>query len=143
VNCHRLFRRDFRVSQTRCKAERGLLFLRSGAEEYVPHPVPQAGVEKTGAGPAADPKAPFTEKWEQITYWLMANPKGAARTFSGNSNVAPQTCLRRKALRRSSPHAYGSYLFSWLLDVLVGYGYKPGRTVFASISTILSFVIIY
>ncbi len=73
----------------------------------------------------------------------MANPKGAARTFSENSNVAPQTCLRRKALRRSSPHAYGSYLFSWLLDVLVGYGYKPGRTVFASISTILSFVIIY
>jgi hypothetical protein len=73
------------------------------AEEYVPHPVPRAGVEKTGAGPAADPKAPFTGKWEQITYWLMANPKGAARTFSGNSNVAPQTCLQRKALRRSGP----------------------------------------
>ena len=88
------------------------------------------------------PQSPLHGKVEQITYWLMANPKGAARTFSGNSNVAPQTCLRRKALRRSSPHAYGSYLFSWLLDVLVGYGYKPGRTVFASILTILSFVII-
>jgi hypothetical protein len=29
-----------------------------------------------------------------------------------------------------------------LLDVLAGYGYKPGRTVFAYISTILSFAII-
>jgi hypothetical protein len=30
-----------------------------------------------------------------------------------------------------------------LLDVLAGYGYQPGRTVFAYISTILSFAIIY
>jgi hypothetical protein len=112
------------------------------SEEYVPHPVPRAGVEKTGAGQTAVPKAPFTGKWEQITYWLMANPKGAARTLSGNSNVAPQTCLQRKALRRSGPHAYGSYLFSWLLDVLAGHGYKPGRTVIAYFSTILSEAII-
>jgi len=48
-------------------------------------------------------QGPLHGKVEQITYWLMANPKGAARTFSGNSNVAPQTCLQRKALRRSGP----------------------------------------
>ena len=51
--------------------------------------------------------------------------------------------LQRKVLRRSGTHAYGSYLFSWFLDVLAGYGYKPGRTVIAYISTILSFAIIY
>jgi uncharacterized protein YjbI with pentapeptide repeats len=51
--------------------------------------------------------------------------------------------LQRKVLRRSGTRAYGSYLFSALLDVLAGYGYKPGRTVIAYLSTILSFAIIY
>ena len=51
--------------------------------------------------------------------------------------------LQRRVLRRSGARAYGSYLFSWLLDVLAGYGYKPGRTVFAYILTILSFAVIY
>jgi uncharacterized protein YjbI with pentapeptide repeats len=51
--------------------------------------------------------------------------------------------LQRRVLRRSGTRAYGSYIFSWFLDVLAGYGYKPGRTVFAYISTILSFAIIY
>jgi uncharacterized protein YjbI with pentapeptide repeats len=51
--------------------------------------------------------------------------------------------LQRRVLRRSGARAYGSYLFSWLLDVLAGYGYKPGRTVIAYLSTILGFAIIY
>ncbi len=51
--------------------------------------------------------------------------------------------LQRRVLRRSGARAYGSYLFSWLLDVLAGYGYKPGRTVIAYLSTILSFAVIY
>ena len=51
--------------------------------------------------------------------------------------------LRRQVLRRSGARAYGSYVFSCVLDVLAGYGYKPGRTVIAYIATILSFAIIY
>src|SRR5207302_3345549 len=39
--------------------------------------------------------------------------------------------LQRRVLRRSGAHASGSYLFSGLLAVLAGYGYKPGRTVMA------------
>ena len=51
--------------------------------------------------------------------------------------------LRRRALRRSGTRAYGPYLFSWLLDVLAGYGYKPGRTLAAYLATVLGFAIIY
>ena len=51
--------------------------------------------------------------------------------------------LRRRVLRRSGTRAYGPYLFSWLLDVLAGYGYKPGRTLAAYLSTVLGFAIIY
>ena len=39
--------------------------------------------------------------------------------------------------------SYGPYIFSCLLDVLAGYGYKPGRTLIAYLVTILSFAIIY
>jgi uncharacterized protein YjbI with pentapeptide repeats len=51
--------------------------------------------------------------------------------------------LRRRVLRRSGARAYGPYLFSWLLDVLAGYGYKPGRTLAAYLATVLGFAIIY
>jgi len=51
--------------------------------------------------------------------------------------------LRRRVLRRSGVRSYGPYLFSCLLDVLAGYGYKPGRTLIAYLVTILSFAIIY
>ncbi len=51
--------------------------------------------------------------------------------------------LQRQVLRRSGVHASGSYLFSGFLDVLAGYGYKPGRTLMAYLSTILSFAILY
>jgi hypothetical protein len=51
--------------------------------------------------------------------------------------------LRRRVLRRSGARAYGPYIFSWLLDVLAGYGYKPGRTLVAYLSTVLGFAIIY
>src|SRR5579884_2041317 len=62
----------------------------------------------------------------------------AADRFAYRAHV-----LQRKVLRRSGTHAYGSYLFSWFLYVLAGYGYKPGRTVIAYLSTILSFAILY
>jgi len=51
--------------------------------------------------------------------------------------------LQRRVLRQSGARASGSYLFSGLLDVLAGYGYKPGRTLVAYLSTILSFAILY
>ena len=51
--------------------------------------------------------------------------------------------LQKRVLRRSGARSYGSYFFSCFLDVLAGYGYKPGRTLIAYISTILSFAIIY
>ena len=51
--------------------------------------------------------------------------------------------LRRRVLRRSGARAYGPYVFSCVLDVLAGYGYKPGRTLIAYLVTILSFAIIY
>jgi hypothetical protein len=50
--------------------------------------------------------------------------------------------LQRRVLWRSGPRFYGSYFFSCFLDVLAGYGYKPGRTLIAYILTILSFAII-
>ncbi|HEX6554132.1 MAG TPA: pentapeptide repeat-containing protein [Ktedonobacteraceae bacterium] len=51
--------------------------------------------------------------------------------------------LRRWVLRRSGTRSYGPYIFSWLLDMLAGYGYKPGRTLAAYLSTVLGFAIIY
>jgi uncharacterized protein YjbI with pentapeptide repeats len=37
----------------------------------------------------------------------------------------------------------GSYLFSWFLDILAGYGYKPERSVGIYLLTILSFTLFY
>jgi uncharacterized protein YjbI with pentapeptide repeats len=51
--------------------------------------------------------------------------------------------LRRRVLRRSGTRAYGPYLFSWLLDMLAGYSYKPGRTLAAYLATVLGFAIVY
>jgi uncharacterized protein YjbI with pentapeptide repeats len=62
----------------------------------------------------------------------------AADRFSYRAQV-----LRRRVLRCSGARAYGPYIFSWLLDVLAGYGYKPGRTLVAYLSTVLGFAIIY
>ena len=62
----------------------------------------------------------------------------AADRFAYRAHV-----LQKRVLWRSGARSYGSYFFSCFLDVLAGYGYKPGRTVIAYISTILSFAIIY
>jgi hypothetical protein len=51
--------------------------------------------------------------------------------------------LQRQVLRRSGVRSLRSYFFSCVLDVLAGYGYKPGRTLIAYLVTILSFAIIY
>ena len=62
----------------------------------------------------------------------------AADRFAYRAHV-----LQKRVLWRSGARALGSYFFSCFLDMLAGYGYKPGRTVIAYISTILSFAIIY
>jgi uncharacterized protein YjbI with pentapeptide repeats len=51
--------------------------------------------------------------------------------------------LRRRVLLHSGTRAYGPTLFSWLLDMLAGYGYKPGRTLAAYLVTVLGFAIVY
>ncbi|MFL5701662.1 MAG: pentapeptide repeat-containing protein [Ktedonobacteraceae bacterium] len=49
--------------------------------------------------------------------------------------------LQRIALRRQSK--YGSYLFSLVLDLLAGYGYRPGRSLMAYLVVIFSFMGFY
>lgn len=38
---------------------------------------------------------------------------------------------------------FGGFIFSWFLDVLAGYGYKPGRTLFIYLLMIMSFATCY
>ena len=45
--------------------------------------------------------------------------------------------LRWRALK------FGGYIFSWFLDVLAGYGYKPGRSLFIYLLMITAFTICY
>src|SRR6266700_2557182 len=49
--------------------------------------------------------------------------------------------LQRVVLRRQ--RKLGQYLFSWFLDLLVGYGYRPGRTIFWYLAIIFGFAIAY
>ncbi len=49
--------------------------------------------------------------------------------------------LQRVVLRRQSK--LGQYLFSLFLDLLVGYGYRPGRTVSWYLAIIFGFAIVY
>jgi len=49
--------------------------------------------------------------------------------------------LQRVVLRRR--RKLGQYLFSTFLDLLVGYGYRPGRTVFWYLAIIFGFAITY
>ena len=41
------------------------------------------------------------------------------------------------------PGDVGRYLFSWLLALLAGYGYRPGRTLFWYLVTIIGFTLAY
>ena len=38
---------------------------------------------------------------------------------------------------------FGSYLFSWFLDILAGYGYRPGRSLFIYLLVIAGFATCY
>ena len=38
---------------------------------------------------------------------------------------------------------FGGYIFSWFLDILAGYGYKPGRSVLIYLLMILGFATCY
>ncbi len=49
--------------------------------------------------------------------------------------------LQRIVLRRQSK--YGQYLFSLLLDLLAGYGYRPGRSIMAYLVVIFGFMGLY
>ena len=49
--------------------------------------------------------------------------------------------LQRVVLRRQ--RKLGQYLFSWFLDLLVGYGYRPGRTLFWYLAIIVGFALAY
>jgi uncharacterized protein YjbI with pentapeptide repeats len=49
--------------------------------------------------------------------------------------------LQRVVFRRQSRP--GQYLFYWLLDLLVGYGYKPGRCLFWYLVVVLGFATAY
>jgi uncharacterized protein YjbI with pentapeptide repeats len=51
--------------------------------------------------------------------------------------------LQREVLRLQGLSALGKYLFSLFLDMLAGYGYKPGRSLTAYLSVILLFGLIY
>jgi hypothetical protein len=39
--------------------------------------------------------------------------------------------------------AYGKYIFSWVLDLLAGYGYRPGRSFIAYLFIIVGFASLY
>ena len=51
--------------------------------------------------------------------------------------------IQRRMLLRTGPRSIGPFLFSCLLDVLAGYGYKPGRTLVAYLSIIVGFGLLY
>jgi len=49
--------------------------------------------------------------------------------------------LQRRVLLRQG--RLGAWLFSWVLALLAGYGYRPGRTVFWYLATVVSFAVAY
>jgi len=60
-----------------------------------------------------------------------------------------QTDTPQRELRQSAQDIWrriryvGSYVFSWFLDILAGYGYKPGRSLFIYVLMIASFATCY
>ncbi len=71
--------------------------------------------------------------WRQIKWgWLESFPQEKP----GGLRLA----LRRLwlSIRKS-----GAYIFSWFLDILAGYGYKPGRSLLIYLLMILSFATCY
>jgi uncharacterized protein YjbI with pentapeptide repeats len=97
----------------------------------------------------AQPESQQQQERERLQAAVRANRQLAVVLRAQGLNEAADRfayraqVLRRRVLRRSGARSYGSYLFSCLLDVLAGYGYKPGRTLIAYLVTILSFAIIY
>jgi hypothetical protein len=71
-----------------------------------------------------------------------------ADRFAYRAQRLQREVLRRQALRREAPqhlaplrrmHRLGAYAFSGFLDLLAGYGYKPGRSLLAYLLVIVAF----
>ena len=76
-----------------------------------------------------------------------------ADLFAYRAQVLQREVLRREALRRPTPgerHPWrrqalrgGQYVFSLFLDALAGYGYRPGRSLAAYITSLVLFALAY
>jgi uncharacterized protein YjbI with pentapeptide repeats len=105
--------------------------------------------ERVARGEQTRPETRQQRERERLQVAVRANRQLAVVLRAQGVNEAADrfayraSVLQRRVLRHSGVRSAGSYVFSWFLDMLAGYGYKPGRTLIAYISTILSFAIIY
>jgi len=75
-----------------------------------------------------------------------------ADRFAYRAQLAQREVLRRQALRHGEPgpvsagrraQRLGAYVFSSFLDLLAGYGYKPGRSLAAYLGSLIVFAAAY
>ena len=88
-----------------------------------------------------------TTRLEEYRTAVRANRQLAvALRGEGLNEEAARYAYRAQRLQRvvlRLQRKLGQYLFSWFLDLLVGYGYRPGRTLFWYLAIIFGFSIAY
>src|SRR6266849_1019683 len=93
-----------------------------------------------GMNEEAIPFAYRAQLLQRKVYWQQAL-WGQVEALQADT---PQKGLRQSAMdlwRRF--RSFGAYAFSWFLDILAGYGYKPGRSLFIYILMIAVFATCY
>lgn len=96
--------------------------------------------------PSSDP----TKRWERLEAFrtaVQANRQlSVVLRAQGLNEDAMRFAYRAQKLQRTVhwlKGQYGHYFFSWFLDLLAGYGYRPIRSFIAYLCVILGFALMY
>jgi uncharacterized protein YjbI with pentapeptide repeats len=76
-------------------------------------------------------------------YQLSSNLQAQGLNVTASRFAYRAQVLQRQILLRKKPRKPGAYLFSLFLDLLAGYGYRPGRSLAIYLVTIIGFALTY
>src|SRR2546427_10635745 len=86
---------------------------------------------------------PFAYRAQVLQRAVLWRELLLGQDVSLQADGSPGMARRWIRVLRRRVRVFGSYIFSWFLDVLAGYGYKPGRSMFIYLLVIAGFATCY
>lgn len=96
-----------------------------------------------GLSEEADRYSYRAQKLNREVLWRQALWGQALWSVSESQDMGPRRSERRRLRLGQRAQKLGSYLFSYFLDALSGYGYRPGRSLAAYVLTLVVFSVVF